>query len=104
MPYLAHFGLEEHPFTLTPDVDYFFPTQEHANIIASVEFALRRDTGEQLDQIATLERSDVDAINCLAKLIHQGRYLAVIGNGNCWSSRQEREQYTMQATGNNEID
>ncbi|HEY1723191.1 MAG TPA: AAA family ATPase [Magnetospirillaceae bacterium] len=45
MPYLAHFGLEEHPFTLTPDVDYFFPTQEHANIIGSVEFALRRDTG-----------------------------------------------------------
>ena len=45
MPYLAHFGLEEHPFTLTPDIDYFFPTQEHANIIGSVEFALRRDTG-----------------------------------------------------------
>ncbi len=45
MPYLAHFGLKEHPFTLTPDVDYFFPTQEHANIIGSVEFALRRDTG-----------------------------------------------------------
>ncbi len=45
MPYLAHFGLEEHPFTLTPNVDYFFPTQEHANIIASVEFALRRDSG-----------------------------------------------------------
>jgi MSHA biogenesis protein MshM len=45
MPYLAHFGLEEHPFTLTPDVEYFFPTQEHANIIGSVEFALRRDTG-----------------------------------------------------------
>lgn len=45
MPYLAHFGLEDHPFTLTPDVDYFFPTPEHANIIASVEFALRRDTG-----------------------------------------------------------
>ncbi len=45
MPYLAHFALEDHPFTLTPDVDYFFPTQEHANIIGSVEFALRRDTG-----------------------------------------------------------
>ena len=45
MPYLAHFGLEEHPFTLTPDVEYFFPTEEHANIIASVEFALKRDTG-----------------------------------------------------------
>jgi type II secretory pathway predicted ATPase ExeA len=45
MPYLAHFGLKEHPFTLTPDVDYFFPTEEHANIIGSVEFALRRDTG-----------------------------------------------------------
>jgi type II secretory pathway predicted ATPase ExeA len=45
MPYLAHFGLKDSPFTLTPDVDYFFPSHEHSNIIGSIEFALRRDCG-----------------------------------------------------------
>jgi MSHA biogenesis protein MshM len=45
MPYLAHFGLRDHPFSLTPDVDYYYPTQENANIIASLHFALRRDCG-----------------------------------------------------------
>ena len=45
MPYLAHFGLKDHPFTLTPNIDYYYPTQENANIIASLDFALRRDTG-----------------------------------------------------------
>lgn len=45
MPYLAHFGLKEHPFTLTPNVDYYYPTQETANIVASLDFALRRDSG-----------------------------------------------------------
>lgn len=45
MPYLAHFGLTDHPFTLTPNVDYYYPTQENANLIASLDFALRRDSG-----------------------------------------------------------
>ena len=45
MPYLAHFGLTDHPFALTPNTDYYYPTQENANIIASLDFALRRDTG-----------------------------------------------------------
>jgi type II secretory pathway predicted ATPase ExeA len=45
MPYLAHFGLMDHPFSLTPDIDYYYPTQDNANIIASLEFALRRDCG-----------------------------------------------------------
>jgi len=45
MPYLAHFGLKEHPFTLTPNIDYYYPTQETANIVASLDFALRRDSG-----------------------------------------------------------
>ncbi|HIJ63478.1 MAG TPA: AAA family ATPase, partial [Rhodospirillaceae bacterium] len=45
MPYLAHFGLRDHPFALTPNTDYYYPTQENANIIASLDFALRRDTG-----------------------------------------------------------
>ncbi|HIJ37539.1 MAG TPA: AAA family ATPase [Rhodospirillaceae bacterium] len=45
MPYLAHFGLKDHPFALTPNTDYYYPTQENANIIASLDFALRRDTG-----------------------------------------------------------
>ncbi len=45
MPYLAHFGLKDHPFTLTPNLDYYYPTQENTNIIASLEFALRRESG-----------------------------------------------------------
>ena len=45
MPYLAHFGLKEHPFTLTPNIDYYYPTQETANIVASLDFALHRDSG-----------------------------------------------------------
>jgi len=45
MPYLAHFGLKEHPFTLTPNIDYYYPTQETANIVASLDFALRRESG-----------------------------------------------------------
>jgi MSHA biogenesis protein MshM len=45
MPYLAHFGLTDHPFTLTPNIDYYYPTQENANLIASLDFALRRDSG-----------------------------------------------------------
>jgi type II secretory pathway predicted ATPase ExeA len=45
VPYLAHFGLKEHPFTLTPNIDFYYPTQETANIAASLDFALRRDSG-----------------------------------------------------------
>ena len=45
MPYLAHFGLREPPFALTPDVEFYYPAHEHSNIIASLDFALRRDTG-----------------------------------------------------------
>lgn len=45
MPYLAHFGLKDHPFTLTPNIDYYYPTQENTNIIASLQFALRRESG-----------------------------------------------------------
>jgi type II secretory pathway predicted ATPase ExeA len=45
MPYLAHFGLKDSPFSLTPDVEFYFPTHDHSNIIASIDFALRRDTG-----------------------------------------------------------
>ncbi|MBY0429689.1 MAG: AAA family ATPase, partial [Rhodospirillales bacterium] len=45
MPFLAHFGLKEYPFTLMPNPDYYFPSHECANIIASLEFGLRRQTG-----------------------------------------------------------
>lgn len=45
MPYLAHFGLKEHPFTLTPNIDFYYPTQETANIVASLDFALHRESG-----------------------------------------------------------
>lgn len=45
MPYLDHFGLTEHPFTLTPNTAYFFPTRDHLNILASLRFALQREVG-----------------------------------------------------------
>jgi len=45
VPYLAHFGLKEHPFTLTPNIDFYYPTQETANIVASLDFALHRESG-----------------------------------------------------------
>lgn len=45
MPYLDHFGLREHPFTLTPNPDLYFPIQTHVNTLASLKFALGRDGG-----------------------------------------------------------
>lgn len=45
MPYLEFFGLAEHPFTLTPNPAFYFPTHAHANALASLQFALGRDTG-----------------------------------------------------------
>jgi len=45
MPYLAHFGLKEHPFTLTPNTNQYFPIDKHVEIIQSVQFGLARNTG-----------------------------------------------------------
>ena len=45
MPYLAHFGLKEHPFTLTPNTNQYFPVPHHVEIIQSIEFGIARNTG-----------------------------------------------------------
>lgn len=45
MPYLAHFGLKEHPFTLTPNTSQYFPTEKHTEIIQSILFGIARNTG-----------------------------------------------------------
>lgn len=45
MPYLAHFGLKEHPFTLTPNTNQYFPTEKHTEIIQSIVFGIARNTG-----------------------------------------------------------
>lgn len=45
MPYLAHFGLKEHPFTLTPNTSQYYPTEKHTEIIQSIAFGIARNTG-----------------------------------------------------------
>jgi MSHA biogenesis protein MshM len=45
MPYVAHFGLREHPFILTPNTDLYYPCRSHIEILKSVGFALARQAG-----------------------------------------------------------
>jgi len=45
MPYLAHFKLKEHPFTLTPNTNQYFPIDKHVEIIQSIQFGIARNTG-----------------------------------------------------------
>ena len=45
MPYLAHFGLKEHPFTLTPNTKQYFPIDMHVEIIQSIQFGIARNSG-----------------------------------------------------------
>jgi MSHA biogenesis protein MshM len=45
MPYLGHFGLREHPFTLTPNTNQYYPTEKHTEIIQSILFGIARNTG-----------------------------------------------------------
>lgn len=45
MPYLAHFGLKEHPFTLTPNTNQYYPIDRHVEIIQSIQFGIARNTG-----------------------------------------------------------
>src|ERR1700748_1923496 len=45
MPYLAHFGLKEHPFTLTPNTNQYYPLDNHVEIIQSIQFGIARNTG-----------------------------------------------------------
>lgn len=43
--YLAHFNLALPPFAPTADPSFYFPVHDHSNIVASLEFAIRRDFG-----------------------------------------------------------
>ncbi len=43
--YRQHFGLGEHPFSLTPDTQFFFNSESHRQILSTVLLALRHSEG-----------------------------------------------------------
>ncbi len=45
MPYLTHFNLAEHPFSLTPDTAMYFPGMVHQEVFESVSYAIERGEG-----------------------------------------------------------
>ena len=45
MPYLTHFNLAEHPFSLTPDTALYFPGMVHQEVYESVYYAIERGEG-----------------------------------------------------------
>lgn len=45
MPYLTHFNLSEHPFSLTPDTALYFPGRVHQEVYESVHYAIERGEG-----------------------------------------------------------
>jgi len=45
MPFLSHFGLAEHPFSLTPNPALFFGGRLHRPILEMLTFALKRGDG-----------------------------------------------------------
>lgn len=45
MPYLTHFNLAEHPFSLTPDTALYFPGMVHQEVYESVFYAIERGEG-----------------------------------------------------------
>ncbi len=45
MPYLTHFNLAEHPFSLTPDTALYFPGMVHQEVYESVFYAISRGEG-----------------------------------------------------------
>ncbi|MEQ1888539.1 MAG: AAA family ATPase [Alphaproteobacteria bacterium] len=45
MPYLTHFNLAEHPFSLTPDTALYFPGMVHQEVYESVFYAIGRGEG-----------------------------------------------------------
>ncbi len=45
MPFLAHFGLTDYPFGLTPNPKLYYPMPETENMLAALDFALSRGDG-----------------------------------------------------------
>lgn len=43
--YRQHFGLEEHPFSLTPDTQFYFNNQSHREVLSTMLLALRHSEG-----------------------------------------------------------
>lgn len=43
--YRQHFGLKEHPFSLTPDTQFFFNSQSHREVLSTLLLALRHSEG-----------------------------------------------------------
>lgn len=43
--YRQHFGLREHPFSLTPDTQFFFNNESHCAVLSTVLLALRHSEG-----------------------------------------------------------
>jgi len=48
MDYLEFFGLKEDPFRMTPDSAYFYPSKEHTEILASLQYAIEQKEGFSL--------------------------------------------------------
>ncbi len=48
MDYLTFFQLDDDPFRLTPDPQYFFPSQEHNEILNSLNYAIEQKEGFSL--------------------------------------------------------
>ena len=48
MDYLQFFNLNDDPFRLTPDPSYFFPSQEHNEILTSLNYAIEQKEGFSL--------------------------------------------------------
>ncbi|AEH45740.1 AAA ATPase [Thermodesulfatator indicus DSM 15286] len=45
LDYLKNFGLKDHPFRLTPDTSYFFPSEKHTSALEVLKYALARGEG-----------------------------------------------------------
>lgn len=43
--YRQHFGLQEHPFSLTPDTQFFYNSQSHREVLGTLLLALRHSEG-----------------------------------------------------------
>lgn len=43
--YLAHFGLERSPFSITPDPRFFFPGAGRADLLRAIEYSVRHQEG-----------------------------------------------------------
>lgn len=43
--YRQHFGLREHPFSLTPDTQFYFNSQSHREVLSTLLLALRHSEG-----------------------------------------------------------